>query len=68
VAKDGPLRADLERRARAQRLSAEFLGHVRDRAHLARPQASADLCLAPGRPAARTPFLRWFVPRARMEG
>ncbi|MEU9063138.1 glycosyltransferase [Streptomyces sp. NPDC048430] len=48
VAGDGPLRAELERRARAERLPAEFLGHVRDRAHLARLQASADLCLAPG--------------------
>lgn len=48
VAGDGPLRAGLESRARAARLPAEFLGHVRDRTHLARLQASADLCLAPG--------------------
>lgn len=48
VAGDGPLRAELERRARAERLPAEFLGHVRDRDRLARLQASADLCLAPG--------------------
>ncbi|MFD6280212.1 glycosyltransferase [Streptomyces sp. NPDC060209] len=48
VAGDGPLRAELAARARAERLPAEFLGHVRDRAHLARLQASADLCLAPG--------------------
>ncbi|MFE6189159.1 glycosyltransferase [Streptomyces sp. NPDC056465] len=48
VAGDGPLRAELERRARAERLPAEFLGHVRDRARLARLQAGADLCLAPG--------------------
>ncbi|MFF2731314.1 glycosyltransferase [Streptomyces sp. NPDC058008] len=48
VAGDGPLRADLEARARAERLPAEFLGHVRDRDRLARLQASADLCLAPG--------------------
>lgn len=48
VAGDGPLRAELERRARAERLPAEFLGHVRDRDRLALLQASADLCLAPG--------------------
>ncbi|MFD5876928.1 glycosyltransferase [Streptomyces sp. NPDC060322] len=48
VAGDGPLRAELERRARGERLPAEFLGHVRDRAQVARLQASADLCLAPG--------------------
>ncbi|MFE2060538.1 MULTISPECIES: glycosyltransferase [unclassified Streptomyces] len=48
VAGDGPLRAELERRARAERLPVEFLGHVRDRARLARLQAGADLCLAPG--------------------
>lgn len=48
VAGDGPLRAGLESRARAERLPAAFLGHVRDRAELARLQASADLCLAPG--------------------
>ncbi|MCX5414005.1 glycosyltransferase [Streptomyces sp. NBC_00059] len=48
VAGDGPLRARLEARARAERLPAEFLGHIRDRARLARLQASADLCVAPG--------------------
>ncbi|MER5553455.1 glycosyltransferase [Streptomyces sp. NPDC002793] len=48
VAGEGPLRAEMESRARAERLPAEFLGHVHDRAHLARLQASADLCLAPG--------------------
>ncbi|MFE4453446.1 glycosyltransferase [Streptomyces sp. NPDC056796] len=48
VAGDGPMRAELEARARAERLPAEFLGHVRDRDRLARLQASADLCLAPG--------------------
>ncbi|MFJ8860282.1 glycosyltransferase [Streptomyces sp. NPDC102451] len=48
VAGDGPLRAKLERRARVERLPAEFLGHVRDRAHLARLLASADACVAPG--------------------
>ncbi|WP_432106004.1 glycosyltransferase [Streptomyces sp. bgisy091] len=48
VAGDGPLRADLERRARAERLPVEFLGHVRDRDRLARLHAAADLCLAPG--------------------
>lgn len=48
VAGDGPLRGELERRARTERLPATFLGHVGDRAQLARLQASADLCLAPG--------------------
>ncbi|MFG2432987.1 glycosyltransferase [Streptomyces sp. NPDC048590] len=48
VAGDGPLRADLERRASAERLPVEFLGHVRDRDRLARLHAAADLCLAPG--------------------
>ncbi|WP_327208889.1 glycosyltransferase [[Kitasatospora] papulosa] len=48
VAGDGPLRAELEARARAERLPTDFLGHVTGRARLARLQASADLCLAPG--------------------
>ncbi|MFF1918254.1 glycosyltransferase [Streptomyces sp. NPDC058239] len=48
VAGDGPLRAGLESRARAQRLPVEFLGHVRDRETLADLQAAADICLAPG--------------------
>ncbi|GAA1324356.1 glycosyltransferase family 1 protein [Streptomyces sanglieri] len=48
VAGDGPLRAGLETRARAQRLPVEFLGHVRDRETLADLQAAADICLAPG--------------------
>nr|WTB29834.1 glycosyltransferase [Streptomyces sp. NBC_00830] len=48
VAGDGPLRAGLESRARAERLPVEFLGHVRDRERVADLQAAADLCLAPG--------------------
>ncbi|MGI5400362.1 glycosyltransferase [Streptomyces sp. CA-135486] len=48
VAGDGPLRAALTRRARAERLPAVFLGHVGDREAVADLQASADLCLAPG--------------------
>ncbi|MFC9653489.1 glycosyltransferase [Streptomyces sp. NPDC056937] len=48
VAGDGPLRAGLVRRARAERLPALFLGHVRDREAMADLQASADICLAPG--------------------
>ncbi|MFD9544595.1 glycosyltransferase [Streptomyces sp. NPDC060022] len=48
VAGDGPLRAGLENRARAERLPVEFLGHVRGRTHLADLQATADVCLAPG--------------------
>ncbi|MFC8234732.1 glycosyltransferase [Streptomyces sp. NPDC057284] len=48
VAGDGPLRAGLENRARAERLPVEFLGHVRDRERVADLQAAADLCLAPG--------------------
>ncbi|MEW1724948.1 glycosyltransferase [Streptomyces sp. NPDC093109] len=48
VAGEGPLRADLTRRARARRLPAHFLGHVADRDTLATLQASADICLAPG--------------------
>ncbi|MER7177013.1 glycosyltransferase, partial [Streptomyces mesophilus] len=46
VAGDGPLRARLERRARA--LPVTFLGHVADRGRLAALQAAADVCLAPG--------------------
>ncbi|MFE4373464.1 glycosyltransferase [Streptomyces sp. NPDC056835] len=48
VAGDGPLRAGLVRRARAERLPALFLGHVGDRAAMADLQATADVCLAPG--------------------
>ncbi|WP_406417548.1 glycosyltransferase [Streptomyces sp. NBC_00873] len=48
VAGDGPLRAGLESRVRAERLPVEFLGHVRDRERLADLQAAADICLAPG--------------------
>lgn len=48
VAGDGPLRAGLVRRARAQRLPAHFLGHVGDRGAMADLQAAADICLAPG--------------------
>ncbi|MFG2212748.1 glycosyltransferase [Streptomyces sp. NPDC048638] len=48
VAGDGPLRARLEARVRAERLPAAFLGHLADRARLAALQASADLALAPG--------------------
>ncbi|MFJ2560107.1 MULTISPECIES: glycosyltransferase [unclassified Streptomyces] len=48
VAGQGPLRAGLTRRARAQGLPAVFLGHVGDRAAMAGLQASADICLAPG--------------------
>ncbi|MEU3187331.1 glycosyltransferase [Streptomyces sp. NPDC006923] len=48
VAGEGPLRAGLARRARAQRLPALFLGHVADRQEMADLQAAADICLAPG--------------------
>lgn len=48
VAGDGPLAGALARRAVAERLPVEFLGHVRDREELADLQAAADLCLAPG--------------------
>ncbi|NUK14553.1 glycosyltransferase [Streptomyces lunaelactis] len=48
VAGDGPLRAALIRRARAERLPAEFLGYVGDREVVADLQAAADVCLAPG--------------------
>lgn len=48
VAGDGPLRAALTRRARAERLPAVFLGYVGDRELVADLQAAADLCLAPG--------------------
>jgi alpha-1,6-mannosyltransferase len=48
VAGDGPLRAALTRRARAERLPAVFLGYVGDREVVADLQAAADLCLAPG--------------------
>ncbi|MEU5435934.1 glycosyltransferase [Streptomyces sp. NPDC020719] len=48
VAGDGPLAGGLERRARAEGLPVEFLGHVRDRARLADLQSAADVCLAPG--------------------
>ncbi|MEU6119913.1 glycosyltransferase [Streptomyces sp. NPDC047117] len=48
VAGDGPLRARLESRARAERLPVAFLGHVSDACALAALQASADVLLAPG--------------------
>ncbi|MFD3423456.1 glycosyltransferase [Streptomyces decoyicus] len=48
VAGDGPLRARLEARARAERLPAAFLGHLADRSRLAALQAGADVALAPG--------------------
>ncbi|WP_327247495.1 glycosyltransferase [Streptomyces sp. NBC_01320] len=48
VAGDGPLRAGLESRVRAERLPVEFLGHVHDRERMADLQAAADICLAPG--------------------
>ncbi|MGA4881700.1 glycosyltransferase [Streptomyces lydicamycinicus] len=48
VAGDGPLRARLEARARAERLPVAFLGHLADRSRLAALQAGADLALAPG--------------------
>ncbi|MFF4186131.1 glycosyltransferase [Streptomyces sp. NPDC001691] len=48
VAGDGPLAGSLARRAAAERLPVEFLGHVADREALADLQAAADICLAPG--------------------
>ncbi|MFI1965048.1 glycosyltransferase [Streptomyces pathocidini] len=48
VAGDGPLRARLAERARAERLPVHFLGHVTDVAQVAALQATADVCLAPG--------------------
>ncbi|MFC6065229.1 glycosyltransferase [Streptomyces ochraceiscleroticus] len=48
VAGDGPLRARLETRARAERLPVAFLGHVAGPGALAALQASADVLLAPG--------------------
>ncbi|MEV5949358.1 glycosyltransferase [Streptomyces sp. NPDC051993] len=48
VAGDGPLAGALARRAVAEGLPVEFLGHVPDREALADLQAAADLCLAPG--------------------
>ncbi|KOG40134.1 glycosyltransferase [Streptomyces decoyicus] len=48
VAGDGPLRARLEARVRAERLPAAFLGHLADRSRLAALQAGADVALAPG--------------------
>lgn len=48
VVGDGPLRARLAARARAERLPAAFLGHLADRDRVAALQASADLALAPG--------------------
>ncbi|MFH8371083.1 glycosyltransferase [Streptomyces sp. NPDC018031] len=48
VAGDGPLRARLESRARAEGLPVVFLGHLADRGELAELQASADVVLAPG--------------------
>ncbi|GAA5069154.1 alpha-1,6-mannosyltransferase [Thermocatellispora tengchongensis] len=46
VAGDGPLRPALE--ARAAGLPVRFLGHIADRAELARLLAGADLAFAPG--------------------
>lgn len=48
IAGDGPLAGGLKRRAAAERLPVEFLGHVVDREALADLQAAADICLAPG--------------------
>ncbi|MGW2923140.1 glycosyltransferase [Streptomyces angustmyceticus] len=48
VAGDGPLRARLESRARAERLPVAFAGHLADRSRLAALQAGADVALAPG--------------------
>ncbi|MEU0372526.1 glycosyltransferase [Streptomyces sp. NPDC006283] len=48
VAGDGPLKGALVRRARAERLPVEFLGHLPDREAVADLQAAADVCLAPG--------------------
>ncbi|MFD8549995.1 glycosyltransferase [Streptomyces sp. NPDC059649] len=48
VVGEGPLRARLAARARAERLPAAFLGHLADRDRVAALQASADLALAPG--------------------
>ncbi|MFE9123452.1 glycosyltransferase [Streptomyces sp. NPDC007172] len=48
VAGDGPLAGSLKRRAAAERLPVEFLGHIADREALADLQAAADICLAPG--------------------
>ncbi len=48
VAGEGPLKLSLIRRALAERLPVEFLGHVADREKVADLQAAADLCLAPG--------------------
>ncbi|MGW0860214.1 glycosyltransferase [Streptomyces sp. NPDC002690] len=48
VAGDGPQRAALERRARAERLPVLFVGHIASRDRVAGLQASADLVLAPG--------------------
>ncbi|MEU2793706.1 glycosyltransferase [Streptomyces sp. NPDC007100] len=48
VAGDGPLRARLTARARAERLPVAFLGHVADQTELAALQAAADVAVAPG--------------------
>ncbi|WP_327292547.1 glycosyltransferase [Streptomyces sp. NBC_01198] len=48
VAGDGPLRARLTTRARANRLPVTFLGHVARRDDLAALLATADVALAPG--------------------
>ncbi|MFD7437094.1 glycosyltransferase [Streptomyces sp. NPDC059861] len=48
VAGNGPLRANLEKRAQERDLPVTFLGHVADRSLLGALQATADVCLAPG--------------------
>jgi alpha-1,6-mannosyltransferase len=48
VAGEGPLRARLEARARAERLPVTFVGHLGDRDRLSALQATADVVLAPG--------------------
>nr|WSZ94986.1 glycosyltransferase [Streptomyces sp. NBC_00857] len=48
VAGDGPMRNSLVRRALAEGLPTQFLGHVGDREDMADLQAAADICLAPG--------------------
>ncbi|WP_329320695.1 glycosyltransferase [Streptomyces sp. NBC_01262] len=48
VVGEGPMRARLEERARADGLPVTFLGHVADRDRLSALQATADVVLAPG--------------------
>jgi alpha-1,6-mannosyltransferase len=60
---DGPLAPVLHQRVQADGLPVQFLGHLTDRARLARLVAAADVCISPdrGRRSASVCLSRWPV-------